>query len=416
MFLIGILASTYSKTWRVLLILLLIGWVSAHIETPFLIDKNLSHFGDDAVLVTGGITLSGYKNRGRDKSNNTERNDRQMHAFAGLRQIDAMSEPIDMWGASFRRMVIKANPGVEVIIHNWNPHLASSLRNAYSPVKSQFEANEAYEKQFSEVMQRNNQSAYGQISRAYSFMQAGLLMVEREKERGKKFRRVVFVRSDVLYFTPLRIRDMIAPTVVYTGPPGCGLNSDDYFAMTRNAAVQFSKMYNFIGKELPAMVAVPGHLQCGSDNRHWMRLFIEDHMNMTLKNHKELEVEIYRRISYEHLVKHADYLKSLGYTFGHALMVASRCSHHLSRERTKEEADAYEVVGAFKKSPKAISDDPRRRNALIRMKVFWGEEVEREVVKGVWFCKKHGIKCKVVDKSICLKALLCTDRNVGAQL
>ena len=444
------LASTHSKTWRVLLLHLLLGWVAAKHRDQWnlLVDddgdvengfgeKNRAHLGDDAVLLTGGITGLRYKSYGKDKTNMADRNERQMHAFeSGLKQIidTPVSTPVDIMGASFQHMVKKANPGIEVIVHNWNPELASRLLKAYSPEKMQFEANSVYEKQFNEVLARNNQSLYGQISRAYSFMQASRLMVEREVERGKKFRRVVFVRSDVLYFTPLRIRDMmITPTLVYIGRE-CGLNNDALFAMTRNAAVKFSTMYNFIGKELPARVAFPGQRQCSNNNRHWMRIFIEDYMNMTLINHDDgRSAAIYRFVEYNVIVEYADYLKSLGYTFKHALAVASRGSVEQREGQTKEEADANDVVDLL--SPKAShlavsgipSLDLKKRKALTRMKRLWGEDVAREVVQvtqgsrekksGNWFCKKPGVKCKTADRSICLKVpLLCTDKNVGEQL
>ena len=72
-----------------------------------------------------------------------------------------------------------------------------------------------------------------------------------------------------------------------------------------------------------------------------MRIFIEDYMNMTLINHDDgPSAAIYRFVEYNVIVEYADYLKSLGYTFKHALAVASRGSVEQREGQTKEEADA----------------------------------------------------------------------------
>ena len=83
-----------------------------------------------------------------------------------------------------------------------------------------------------------------------------------------------------------------------------------------------------------------------------MRIFIEDYMNMTLINHDDgRSAAIYRFVEYNVIVEYADYLKSLGYTFKHALAVASRGSVEQREGQTKEEADANDVVDLL--SPKA---------------------------------------------------------------
>jgi hypothetical protein len=343
------MSSFEASMWRILCnagpVVLLLCWVVQ--GNPATTSRQASRsapLGEDAVLVTGGISQIGYRNHGRDKSvNGTETFKRHMGAF---KPIDPIKAPVNIWGLSFQNMIIGVNPGVEVLIHSWNPDVALNFSEYLSPVRGIYEVNSVYQQKFMAVLKICKTSSVSQISKAFSFMQAGRLMLEREAERGQKFKRVLFIRSDVLLLSAFRIRDMVAdPKVVYVSSV-CGNNSDSYYAMSRDAAVTFSGIYNAIGADFPARVSVNGRRQCEASSRHWMTRFIEDKMNMTVGTSDSQAHVIYRFLTYPAILQHADFLKSLEYPPECAIEIAKvTVWGHINSQSDVESLSALELDG-----------------------------------------------------------------------
>ena len=326
--------------------------------------SGLVRLGEDVVLVTGGISQIGYRNHGKNGGvHGIADLNRHINAFQPL---DPIRTPVDVWARSFQNMVIDVNPGVEVIIHSWNPDVALTFSKYLAPVRGVYEVNSVYKTKFKAVLNNSKTSSISQISRAFSFMQAGRLMLEREAERGQKFKRAVFLRSDLLMLTPFRIRDMVAdPAVVYVSAV-CGNNSDSFYAMTRDAAVTFSGIYNAISENFPARVNINGMRQCSDSNRHWMTRFIEENMNMVMGMSDSFLHLIYRFVNYKSILQNSDLLKSWKYPPECALEIAKVTAwgdHRKAKYMTKLESDAFY---AFHNG-----DNKRRAKFISKVLQFW---------------------------------------------